>query len=162
MILTQLDMPCLEPVPLDTRKFMGLGSGSRRWRFVDDWTFVLHNGNIAFVPRGFVFNGASIPKLFRSFMSPIGFLFIASVFHDFGYRFGYLRGWEEKIRGAPIKLEAFKTRTDFDFLLRDTAIQTSGWKGLSNTVFGVITSTGYVSWDKHRKNNVTEEEDLDV
>ena len=52
--------------------------------FYMDW---LPGKPIIKIPKGFVFNGASVPKPLRIFLSPKGILYAASIAHDFGYQY---------------------------------------------------------------------------
>lgn len=61
-------MPKLEPVIMPTKglsfwpTLWALLTSVRRWRFVEDWHYVMFNGVHIVIPKGFTMDGASIPK----------------------------------------------------------------------------------------------------
>lgn len=55
--------------------------GPNKWTLREDW-----KSPFRVVPKGFVTDGASVPRLFWWFASPSGDLFEASVVHDFLYK----------------------------------------------------------------------------
>jgi len=55
--------------------------GPNRWELAESW-----QTPSVFVPKGFVTDGASVPRLFWWFASPSGDLFEASVVHDYLYK----------------------------------------------------------------------------
>jgi hypothetical protein len=61
----------------------------RRWRLLENW-FYAWEGGYVIIPKGFEFDGASIPRPFWFFLSPVGLLLIPGLIHDYGYRFGFL------------------------------------------------------------------------
>ena len=90
-----MEMPILQPLPIPTK-----GEGflkriwvwfvySRKWRVVEDYEFKV-SGDKFIIPKGFVFDGASIPRIFWFVLSPTGLLLIPGLFHDYGYRYDYL------------------------------------------------------------------------
>jgi hypothetical protein len=50
-----------------------------KWELLRDY----HSTTGIVVPAGFVTDGASVPVLFRSFISPTGKIFPAAIIHDF-------------------------------------------------------------------------------
>ena len=99
-------MPLLRPVPiatwkcdhkrsktgLFTRYFIWLYE-PRRWKIEKNWCykFKRRNGcNIKIViPKGFIFDGASIPRPFWFFLSPTGLFMIPGLIHDYAYKYGH-------------------------------------------------------------------------
>ncbi len=88
-------MPRLQPLPIPTknqapfRRILVWMFEIRRWRLLENWFYAYEGGYIV-LPRGFVFDGASIPRPFWFFLSPVGLLLIPGLIHDYGYRFGFL------------------------------------------------------------------------
>ena len=77
--------PQVEPLPA--------GMFSRpQFRLCADWQFALDDGFPIVIPKGFVTDFASIPRLMWSIpgFSPHGVLLCASIVHDFFYQYGYL------------------------------------------------------------------------
>ncbi len=71
------DMPKMQPVPIATKDkgfFKGILMwlmGSRKWVICEDFHYSL-NGVEYKVPKGFEFDGASVPKFLATFLSPVG------------------------------------------------------------------------------------------
>jgi hypothetical protein len=88
-------MPRLQPLPIPTKNQPGLRRllvwmfEIRRWHLLENWFYAYEGGYIV-IPKGFEFDGASIPRPFWFFLSPVGLLLIPGLIHDFGYRFGFL------------------------------------------------------------------------
>lgn len=61
---------------LDNRKFVVL----------EDFSVVTKDGEVITVPEGFTTDAASIPRLFWSFLPPLGRYTKAAVVHDYLYR----------------------------------------------------------------------------
>lgn len=76
--------PILLPLDLDPK------SGRRRWKFLEDWYVDLPDGRQCHIPRGYIVDGASVPRLLWAVYSPTGMLFFPSMVHDFAIREGHL------------------------------------------------------------------------
>jgi hypothetical protein len=60
----------------------------RDWEVMEDyvlWSEYFHS--YLFIPKGFIYDGASIPKVLNSIYSPTGILFLGAGPHDLGYRY---------------------------------------------------------------------------
>lgn len=55
--------------------------GKRMWKVQEDFTF--HYGKTVTVPKGFITDGASVPRIFWWFLDPATELFEAGVVHDY-------------------------------------------------------------------------------
>ena len=96
--ITYKNMPHMMPVPMET-KSKGLVGGiilwltkTRTWEITEDWKFGLQmDGQKTvtsfMIPKGFVFDGASVPKPLRSWLSPMGVLLSGGLVHDYVYKF---------------------------------------------------------------------------
>ena len=63
----------------------------RKWKLTEDWEFKLpYDEPVIIIPKGFVFDGASIPRPLWGILSPTGLLLIPGLIHDFAYRYDYL------------------------------------------------------------------------
>jgi len=69
MSFVAVEMPHMKPLPMGTSG-VGFWKGikmwlttSRKWELTDDWVYTI-NGTRFKVPKGFVFDGASVPKFF--------------------------------------------------------------------------------------------------
>lgn len=88
--------PVMRPVKIKTKtglfkRIFAWVFETRKWELAEDYClYVPFLKKTLFVPRKFVFDGASIPRLLWWISSPTGILFIPSLFHDLGYRYGGL------------------------------------------------------------------------
>ena len=96
--ITYEDMPHMKPVPMETKSkgfFGGIWlwiATTRKWEITKDWKFAItHEGNkypkYYKIPKGFVFDGASVPKFARSWLSPMGVLLSGGLVHDWIYKY---------------------------------------------------------------------------
>ena len=60
--------------------------GTRHWEVVKDFNYSLMGKNYI-IPKGFKFDGASVPKFLAQFLSPVGVLLIGGLIHDYGYKY---------------------------------------------------------------------------
>ena len=72
-------MPKMVPIPFEGDE------SHRRWMLLEDWVFRWGNKLIV-IEKGFVFNGASIPKIFSNIFASTGILFLAALIHDHLYQ----------------------------------------------------------------------------
>lgn len=90
-------MPIVKPVPINTNEKSFLQFlwywlwYTRKWEIQEKWIFFIGNKKY-YIPKGFIFDGASIPKIFWSYLSPVGLLFIPAIIHDYLYSHGRLEG----------------------------------------------------------------------
>ena len=73
-----IKMPKMEPIVIPT-KDLGFWAATwlwmcktRRWRITVDWFYQLDSRTMIVIPKGFEFDGASVPKVFRGMLSPTG------------------------------------------------------------------------------------------
>ena len=106
------EMPTIQPVPIPTKEMGFFGALfvwlfiSRKWTVKKDWHFTL-NGMDLVIPKGFIFNGASIPKYFWSWVSPTGILLISGMIHDYGFKYGTLVRKGKKSSIGPHSIKHF-------------------------------------------------------
>ena len=79
-----MEHPQLKPLPM-TRRW-----GRRKWLFLEPWTPTSPSLGKLHIPKGYVSDGATVPRLLWMFFSPTGVLFIASLWHDFAIKEQYL------------------------------------------------------------------------
>jgi len=150
-----MEYPILKPIPIKTKGLSWFEktkiwlTSSRKWEVVDDYHFyipwLLINVKI---PKGFVFDGASIPKLFWPLLSPTGLLFIPGLFHDFGYK--YNKWIDENDRdicvGAGQKF--------FDDQFRRLGVYINDMPILDKVAFVALRGFGFIAWNNHRKEEI--------
>lgn len=139
-----------------------------RFKIVHDWVVELSDGTIIIIPKGFITDGASIPRVFWSIISPTGPLFLASILHDFAYQHGYLltldidRMFEDgrNILFYKTHIKNFKnyapiyvlqSQRFFDAMLRDVTIDLTDVKFQSNAAYYALGLAGFIAWNRYRK-----------
>jgi hypothetical protein len=149
------NMPIMRPVPIDTQgqkiftRIKRWITVTRQWEIMENWDFTLPNGVKITIPSGFVFDGASVPRPFRVFLSPTGILFIPSVLHDFGYRYGFL--WATTNSGHRYQFGTFFGQVDFDSLFYDVAKMINGMPWVDSLAWGALRAFGWKAWNKNKK-----------
>ena len=145
-------MPHMKPIPMET-KSKGLFGGivlwlltTRKWEITSDFLFTIDNTSYV-IPKGFVFDGASVPKFFRSWLSPMGVLLVGGLVHDYAYKYETLR-----LSGKPKALTK-KNQKWCDQLFRDINIHVNGFKIINNGAYYALRLGGWLAWRKHRKVN---------
>ena len=153
------EMPHMSPVPMET-KSKGLFGGiwlwiatTRKWQIEKTWKFhITHEGNTHptyyQIPKGFVFDGASVPKFARSWLSPMGVLLSGGLVHDYVYKFEVLRLGGKK--GSTEK----KSQKWADELFRDICIDVNGFKVINYLAYYALRLGGFMAWNGHRKRNI--------
>ena len=131
---------------------------TRRWKFSEDWYFKLFDGTWVKAYGDFIFDGASVPKLFRFLLSPTGILFIPGVFHDCGYKhdklFGVIvkeldDGYLEIVREFDYYPNAGKAW--WDYVFKKIGYQITKFYVIPNIVYSALIVGGWSAWSKHRK-----------
>jgi len=153
-------MPHMMPVPMET-KSKGIVGGiilwltkTRTWEITEDWKFGLQmDGQKTvtsfMIPKGFVFDGASVPKPLRSWLSPMGVLLSGGLVHDYVYKFETLRLSTKKAQAITKKDQKWA-----DMLFRDICIDVNGFKLINYLAYYALRLGGWLAWNGHRKRNV--------
>ncbi|HHM06018.1 MAG TPA: DUF1353 domain-containing protein [Gammaproteobacteria bacterium] len=91
------NMPELQPLPIPTkhlpgsvRKILAGLFGVRQWRVLENREYKINAGTAVVMPKGFVCDGASIPRPLWALLSPTGLLLIPGLLHDYGYKYDML------------------------------------------------------------------------
>jgi len=155
-----LQLPLMRPLPLKIPKpvkwwnvwggikNLGVRLQPRKWLIEEDYYLNLPWLEMTIcIPKGFVFDGASVPRFLWPFMAPTGIMFIAGLYHDFGYRYD---SWIDA-NYKPVYKHAGKVF--FDGQIEKTASYINDAK-ITPAVcwFGLIVA-GFVAWNKRRKEN---------
>lgn len=148
------NMPVMSPVPIETKSKGLFGAiwcwvmTTRKWKIEESWLFYI-DGEQYCIEEGFVFDGASVPKYFRSWLSPMGVLLIAGLVHDWGYKYASLhrlgqdQNWEEA-----------KTQKEMDIIFREIAVQVNGFRFINGIAYYVLRVCGFFAWNGHRKRDM--------
>ena len=145
-------MPELKPVAIKTKgKGFWKGIlmwllGTRNWEITKDWKYRV-NGNEYVIPKGFVFDGASIPKFLHMFLSPVGVLLIGGLVHDYAYKYQTL------LKSNKIDTIGNITQKRADEIFRDINIEINGFFLMNYLAYWSLRLGGFVAWNKHRKVN---------
>jgi len=145
------DMPKMQPIPIPT-KGKGFWSaiwmwltGTRNWVIAEDFVFTI-KGDTYVIPKGFQFDGASIPKFLHTWLSPTGVLLMGGLIHDYAYKYATLK---KKGKGTMGTLD----QRQADVIFRDINIEINGFKFLNYLAYWALRIGGFVAWNGHRKNN---------
>jgi len=125
----RLEMPELRPLPINTqglswwKRTKSWLFKSRRWEVVKNYYFYAeYLQEKLMVPAGFVFDGASIPRLFWPLLNPTGILLIPAIFHDFAYGHHALMNRDGKL------IYKDKGHDFYDKMFREISLQVNGIK----------------------------------
>lgn len=152
-----LKMPELKPIRIPTKELSGWKAiwtwimSRRKWELTDKWQFVLPDKTTIIIEKGFKFDGASIPRLFWSILSPVGLLFIPALIHDYAYVHNKLISINPN-NGELIPYNENAGRRYWDELFRDVAIQVNGFRLINYTAWIALFLFGCWAWNKYRKN----------
>ena len=128
------DYPHLKPIRIPTKG-----------KVVKDFHYSFSGQNFV-IPKGFKFDGASVPKFLAQFLSPVGVLLIGGLIHDYGYKYETLL----KKGGTDI---GKKSQKWMDKVFRDINIEINGFYFLNYLAYWALRLGGWVAWNKHRKVN---------
>ena len=160
--MEKIDMPLMKPVPIKTkgkpfyiRIWLWL-FGSRKWEISENWEFALTNGYIVIIPKGFIFDGASIPRSLWWLLSPTGILFIPGLAHDFGYRHRYVLMIPSDRSRLPFKFGLNFRRGQWDSMFKEVSVHVNGMLVVSWISWAALRVFGQAAWKKNRQLNATE------
>ena len=148
------EMPQLKPIPIKT-KGKGFWKGiamwllsTRNWELTKNWRYNI-NGAEYVIPKGFQFDGASIPKFLRTFFSPVGVLLIGGLVHDYMYKYTACKPADKS--GSLLLVDQKKA----DQIFRDINIEVNGFYFMNYLAYWSLRIGGFVAWNGHRKRNET-------
>jgi len=119
---------------------------SRKWEIVSDYHYNI-DGQDLVIPKGFVFDGASVPKFLHTWLSPMGVLLVGGLIHDYGYKYQTLLCKGKK------KAIGMKTQSQLDVIFRDVNIVQNGFRLINYLAYYGLKLGGFAAWNKHRKVN---------
>ena len=147
------DMPHMQPIPIAT-KGKGFWSaiwmwltGSRHWIVSKDFVFKM-DGIVFVIPKGFQFDGASIPKFLHTWLSPTGVLLMGGLIHDYAYKYATLKKKDNEVWE-----QGTLTQKQADVIFRDINIEINGFKFLNYLAYWALRIGGFMAWNGHRKND---------
>ena len=146
------EMPQLKPLPIKTKGkgfFKAIAMwllATRNWELTADFYYNLNDKKYV-IPKGFQFDGASIPKFLRTFFSPVGVLLIGGLVHDYMYKYTACKPVNEK--DALLVVDQKKA----DQIFRDININVNGFYTMNYLAYWSLRLGGFVAWNGHRKRN---------
>lgn len=154
-------MPKLIPMPIETKEksfFKALWiwiKSTREWKFESDWDFYCPDiDETVVIPKDFVFDGASVPKRLRAYLSPVGLLLVPGIVHDFGYRYDYV--WIRNEDGSVKKAHEQAGRGHWDDWFFTIGNYVNGVFIINALATIALTLAGWLAWNKNRKKNSPE------
>jgi len=145
-------MPVLKPLPIKTKgKGFWKGiilwlMGVRHWEIAEDFHYKLNDKDYV-IPKGFQFDGASIPKFLHTFFSPVGVLLMGGLIHDYAYKYQTLLMKNKKETLGVI------SQKRADEIFRDININVNGFYVMNYLAYYSLRLGGFVAWNGHRKRN---------
>ena len=148
---TYKDYPHMKPIKIATKGKGFWGAlmlwvfGTRHWEVVKNFNYSINKQNFV-IPKGFKFDGASVPKFLAQFLSPVGVLLIGGLIHDYGYKYETLLLKNGKTIGK-------KSQKWMDMTFRDINIEVNGFYFLNYLAYWALRIGGFFAWNKHRDAN---------
>ena len=145
------DYPHMKPIRFATKGKGFWGGlilwmfGSRHWEITKDFNYSIRGDNYV-IPKGFKFDGASVPKFLGQFLSPVGVLLIGGLIHDYGYKYETLLLKNGKTIGK-------RSQKWMDITFRDINIEVNGFYFMNYLAYWALRLGGFVAWNKHRDAN---------
>ncbi|MBE9594515.1 MAG: DUF1353 domain-containing protein, partial [Proteobacteria bacterium] len=126
---------------------------TRKWKFEEDWYFKLYNNDRIMIPKGFRFDGTSVPKPLRFLLSPTGILFIPGIIHDYGYRFDKLIGVkiDENDKEFLYNYHLGAGKAFWDSTFRRVGYQVCRLYIVTTIAYWAVVLFGFNAWNKCRK-----------
>ena len=148
------------------RQILHRWSNPPRYLLIEDYVITLDDGLQLVHPRGFVVDGASVPRLLWPIIEPTGPLLEGSVPHDMYYQHGYLLARREPGRifnlasqklsrescrfGDLVPVFIGRGQAFGDRLLRDITIEKHGATVDANRAYRALRIFGKKAWNKYR------------
>jgi hypothetical protein len=148
-----MEMPILRPLIIPTKELGSIArmlkwfASSRKWEVYEDFTFDFE-GHQLVIPKGFVFDGASVPRLFWSVLAPTGLLMVPGLLHDFAYMYDFLL---EKKDGKLVKYNEGGGKRFWDLMFRAVGQQVNGVHFANLLAWVALTCGGGIAWLSHRQ-----------
>jgi len=136
-------MPPVKMLPLFTKgeswyKRLKSWFGRRQWIFFEDYEIELPDGRKVLIPKGFILDFASVPRIFAWLFPPFGPLMMAAIVHDFVYKKGYLL--------LPNGVKEHLSRKQADDLLYSITEDQTGIKIGAGIAWAGVRLGGWFAW----------------
>jgi hypothetical protein len=148
-MLTKEQMPALRPLPVSKR------GERRRYELLEDWICDFLGPDFTYIiPAGFIFDGASIPRLFWNMLSPSGYLFLAGLVHDFIYKYEFVFKFSmvESLDGKGRSVfKEYYSQKEADKKFEELADRINlGAHFFTKTSYISLRAFGFMAWNEHR------------
>lgn len=146
-------MPILQPIPIKTKgltwykKMTTWFCSSRQWLLMEDFFYTTSEGIRIWIPAGFIFDGASIPRFLWWFLSPVGLLLIAGLIHDFIYRNSFY--FDITDGDATVRVKC--NRSTADKIFYDIAYEVNDIHFADVPAYSAVRCFGWIAWNKNKK-----------
>lgn len=153
-------MPEMRPVIIPTKglnwfKRFFTHFQRRKWEITEDYyLYIPWLEEIVFIPKGFIFDAASVPRIFWPIMNPTGILLLGSLFHDFGYRYNCL------LNGTGRIIHGNAGQAFFDKLMKDISIYVNDIHSMNTLAWAILKVAGIFTWRTRREQNANVVEDF--
>ena len=155
----QLEMPTLVPLAIPTKdqpscihKLVAFVTKVRRWKLAENWKYNLNDQITIIIPKGFEFDGASIPRLFWAFLSPVGLLLIPGLIHDFGYKHDQI--WKINEDGSIDEYRKGAGKKYWDNLFQEVGDSVNNVLVVNLIAKFAVAIGGKSTWNEHRELNI--------
>jgi len=156
-VIVQKELPVISMVPFDSsgwylRRVFRWLFYTRTWVMEEDWYHILFNLETIVIPKGFRFDGASIPKLFRPLISPTGVFFLPGIIHDYAYKYNKL--WKVTVKDGEEEPSLYMDKAGkwyWDYLFRRECYVASRLPLLAKLTWAAPALFGFFAWYKHRR-----------
>lgn len=101
-----------------------------------------------FIPKRFIFNGASVPRQLSSIYLPHGILYLGAFLHDFIYSYEGLIFFTEKME----KMQFHTcTQEEADFIFNEINEKVNDFKTGTYPAYKIVRTVGFIPWKNCRK-----------
>lgn len=160
-------MPITRNIPIPIKNAGGWWGKYKLWRrefpkeeLIEDFFYVLpkacnsilrrkkHGRDICvLIPKKFIFNGVSVPKLLLAIYLPDGILYFGAFHHDFIYQYGGLLVFEDGEEPQFVRLNQKKADLLFD-ILNDVSNE---FPMATKPAWVSLRLFGYRAWNRYRQ-----------
>jgi len=158
-----MNYPKIEPIPIKTKgkpwyqKIRIWLLETRKWKITEDYELYIPWLKITLkIPKGFITDGASIPKIFWTLLSPTGILLIPGLFHDFGYKYNCYMTSDNKI----VNKNAGKAYFDKNF--RKMGVWVNDISSIDKIAWFALKIGGFGPWYNNRKEDKESMKELEI
>lgn len=154
-----IELPKLRPIPIRTKNVPPIVAhyrwvtSIRKWEVLEEWSYILPDKTNIYIPAGFEFDGASIPRIFWAILSPVGLLLTPGLVHDFAYKYNKLLSFDSNGNRTVYNDKA--GRAFWDRIFRDVAINVNGFKIINSIAWLALVLFGWIAWNSKRREDKT-------